>query len=134
RPWDRRRLGSTLWVWVGILVVVWAFAYTAPDVSKTLNPSWGELVDPERDRAIWPPHFGSRSWGDVMAAVLTTIQIAFAATLMATIISAIVGPLSARNVAPNSWIRNLFRGITLFIRAIPDLVVAILFIIAAGIG
>lgn len=134
RPWDRHRIGSTLWVWLGILVVLWAFAYAAPDVSKTLDPSWGEIVDPERDRAIWPPHFGSRSWGDVMAAVLTTIQIAFAATLMATIISAIVGPLSARNVAPNSWIRSLFRGITLFIRAIPDLVVAILFIIAAGIG
>lgn len=134
RPWDRSRVGTALWIWLGIVIVIGAFVYAAPDVAKMLTPSWNEIVDPGRDRAIWPPHFGSRSWADVMGAVITTIQIAFAATLMGAIISAVVGPLSARNVAPNSWIRNTFRGIALFIRAIPDLVVAILFIIAAGIG
>lgn len=134
RPWDRSRISNTLWVWLGILVVIAAFVYAAPDIGKLLAPAWDQIVSEERDRAIWPPHFGSRDWADVLAAVVTTIQIAFAATLMATIISAIVGPLSARNVAPNSGVRNLFRGIALFIRAIPDLVVAILFIIAAGIG
>jgi len=134
RPWDRTRIGNTLWIWLGVVAVVGAFLYTAPDVTKMFAPAWNEIVDPTRDRAIWPPHFGSRDWSDVLAAVVTTIQIAFAATLMATIISAVVGPLSARNVAPNSGVRNLFRGIALVIRAIPDLVVAILFIIAAGIG
>ena len=134
RPWDRVRLGNTLWIWLGILLVAGAFIYAAPDVAKIITPAWSEIVNAERDRAIWPPHFGSRSWGDVLDAVVTTMQIAFAATLMATIISAVVGPLSARNVAPNSWIRNTFRGIALTIRAIPDLVIAILFIIAAGIG
>lgn len=134
RPWDRARVGNTLWIWLGIAAVIGAFLYTAPDVTRIFAPAWSEIVDPTRDRAIWPPHFGSRDWSDVLAAVVTTIQIAFAATLMATIISAIVGPLSARNVAPNSAVRNLFRGIALVIRAIPDLVVAILFIIAAGIG
>ncbi|GAB3632695.1 phosphonate ABC transporter, permease protein PhnE [Microbacterium shaanxiense] len=134
RPWDRTRVGNTLWIWLGVAAVVGAFLYTAPDVTKMFAPAWNEIVDPTRDRAIWPPHFGSRDWSDVLAAVVTTIQIAFAATLMATIISAVVGPLSARNVAPNSTVRNLFRGIALVIRAIPDLVVAILFIIAAGIG
>ena len=134
RPWDRNRVGNLLWMWLGILVVIGAFIYASPDVAKILTPSWGDIVDPARERSIWPPHFGSRSWADVLAAVITTIQIAFAATLMGAIISAVVGPLSARNVAPNSWVRNTFRGIALFIRAIPDLVVAILFIIAAGIG
>lgn len=134
RPWNRERVGNTMWVWIGVLLVIGAFVYAAPDVTKMFAPAWSEIVNPERDRAIWPPHFGSRSWADVLAAVVTTIQIAFAATLMATIISAVVGPLSARNVAPNSWVRNLFRGIAVVIRAIPDLVIAILFIIAAGIG
>ncbi|MDP3952047.1 ABC transporter permease [Microbacterium sp.] len=134
RPWDRSRISNTLWVWLGILIVVAAFVYAAPDATKLFAPAWDQIVSAERDRAIWPPHFGSRDWADVLAAVVTTIQIAFAATLMATIVSAFVGPLSARNVAPNSWVRNMFRGIALFIRAIPDLVVAILFIIAAGIG
>ncbi|WP_300266639.1 ABC transporter permease, partial [Microbacterium sp.] len=134
RPWDHNRVSNTLWIWLGVLVVVASFIYTAPDVTKIFTPAWNEIVDPARDRAIWPPHFGSRDWGDVLGAVVTTIQIAFAATLMGAIISAVVGPLSARNVAPNSWVRNCFRGVALVIRAIPDLVIAILFIIAAGIG
>jgi phosphonate transport system permease protein len=134
RPWNRERLGTALWVWIGVVAVIGAFVYAQPDVSAVFAPSWDQIANPERGRELWPPHFGSRGWGDVLAAVVTTIQIAFAATLMATIISAVVGPLSARNVAPNHWVRSLFRGVALVVRAIPDLVVAILFIIAAGIG
>ena len=70
----------------------------------------------------------------VTTAASTTLQVAFAATLMGAVISAIVGPLSASNVAPNPAVRNFFRGIALVVRAIPDLVVAILFIIATGFG
>ncbi|MGW9113049.1 phosphonate ABC transporter, permease protein PhnE [Microbacterium sp. NPDC055683] len=134
RPWTRERLTANLWIWLGVALVVAAFLYAAPDVARVLTPSWDQIVDPARERAIWPPTFGSRGWDDVLSAVVTTIQIAFAATLMAAVISAVVGPLSARNVAPNGWVRNVFRGIALVVRAIPDLVIAILFIIAAGIG
>lgn len=135
RPWDRNRVTSLLWVWIGVLLVIASFIYAQPDVARVFQPwAWDQVVNPALDRAIWPPNFGSRDLGDVLGAVLTTLQVAFAATLMATIISAIVGPLSARNVAPNSAIRNTFRGIALVIRAIPDLVIAILFIIATGFG
>lgn len=135
RPWDRGRVSTVVWVWVAAIVVVGSFAYANPDVARIFQPwAWDQVSNPALDRALWPPNFGSRSWEDVLGAVLTTIQVAFAATLMATVISAVVGPLSARNVAPNSFVRNFFRGIALIVRAIPDLVVAILFIIATGFG
>ncbi|QAY73222.1 ABC transporter permease subunit [Agromyces protaetiae] len=137
RPWDRDRVATTTWIWLGIAVVVAAFVYAQPDILRLFTPEgwrWDQVSNPDLDRAVWPPNFGSRDWADVLAAVLTTVQVAFAATLMAAIISAVVGPLSARNVAANGVVRNTFRGIALFLRAIPDLVVAILFIIATGFG
>jgi len=134
RPWDRERVSTTVWIWAGVAIVVAAFAYAAPDVARLLAPTWQQLVDPAQGRALWPLTFGSNGWGEVLAAVLRTVQIAFAATLMAAVISALVGPLSARNVAPNGTVRNLFRGLALVVRSVPDLVVAILFIIAAGMG
>lgn len=135
RPWTVDRIGTAAWIWLGIAVVVGAYLYTQPDVVRLV---WGwrfdQVSNEELGRAVWPPNFGSRSVADVIAAVGTTLTVAFAATLMAGLISAVVGPLAARNVAPNSWVRNLFRGIALVIRAIPDLVIAILFIIATGFG
>ena len=134
RPWDRERVSTTVWIWAGVAIVVAAFVYAAPDVARAFAPTWDQIVNPEQDRALWPLTFGSNGWAEVLDAVTRTLQIAFAATLLATIISAVVGPLSARNVAPNGTVRNLFRGIALVVRSIPDLVVAILFIIAAGMG
>jgi len=135
RPWDRGRVLTTAWIWLGILIVVWAFVYAGPDLARLVS-GWrfDQVVNAELDRAIWPPNFGTRDVGTVLAAVGTTLQVAFAATLMGALISAFVGPLSARNVAPNGGVRNLFRGIALVLRAIPDLVVAIIFIIATGFG
>lgn len=135
RPWDRNRLTTNLWIWGALAIVAWAFTHASPDLNRLVS-GWrfDQVVNPDLDRAVWPPNFGSRSVDDVLAAVITTVQIAFAATFIAAVISAVVGPLSARNVAPTRAVRSTFRGIALVIRAIPDLVVAILFIIATGFG
>jgi phosphonate transport system permease protein len=135
RPWDRQRVTATLWVWGALAIVAWSFVHTDPDWSR-LFVGWriDQVSNPDLDRAVWPPNFGSRDLGDVLAAVVTTVQIAFAATFLSALISAVAGPLSARNVAPNRAVRNAFRGFALVLRAIPDLVVAIIFIIATGFG
>ncbi len=135
RPWTKARLNTTLWIWVAVLIVLGSFIYADPDLSKLFSAwRWDLLVDPEMGRAVFPPTFGGKALSVVLAAVVTTLQVAFAATLMGAVLSTVVGPLSASNVAPNSTVRNFFRGLTLFIRAVPDLVVAILFIIATGFG
>ncbi|MGB4780211.1 PhnE/PtxC family ABC transporter permease [Microbacterium sp.] len=135
RPWTRGRLTAAAWAWVALALVVAAVFVADPDLGRLLRPwSWDQVSNAELDRAVWPPNFGGRAWADVLDAVVTTLQIAFAATFMSTVVSAIVGPLSARNVAPNPATRAIFRGLALFLRAVPDLVVAIVFIIATGFG
>ena len=135
RPWDRSRVTTTIWIWFAVALVGASYLYANPELIRLVS-GWrfDQVVNPDLDRAVWPPNFGSRDWDDVFGAVITTLTVAFAATLMAALISLVVGPLSARNVAPNHWVRNFFRGFALIVRAIPDLVVAILFIIATGFG
>ncbi len=160
RPWTKGRVQTNVWIWVAIAIVVASFVYAAVGSTgdwcrvvgfqclafdptsgggAVWDPMWVgwrfDLVDnPALGISIWPPSFGSRDWADVLGAVLVTVEVAFAATLLAALVSFVVGPLSARNVAPNGVVRNVFRGIGLFLRAIPDLVVAIIFIIATGLG
>jgi phosphonate transport system permease protein len=135
RPWDRPRVSNTVWVWVGVAVVAASFVYLQPDLIRLVSDwRFDQVHNAELDRAVWPPTFGDRGWDAVLQAVLVTVQVAFAATLMGAVLTLVVGPLSARNVAPNSAVRNFFRGIALVVRAIPELVVAILFIIATGFG
>ena len=45
-----------------------------------------------------------------------------------------MGSFAARNVAPNRHIRTGFRGLLLVIRGIPELILAILFVIVTGLG
>ncbi|TQL48095.1 phosphonate transport system permease protein [Homoserinimonas aerilata] len=135
RPWDRDRRTTMIWIWSGIIVVAASFLYLQPEFSRMFSGWRFDQVHNEGlDRAVWPFNFGDKPVADVLDAALVTIEVALAATLMGAVISAIVGPLSARNVAPNAFTRNFFRGVALVIRAIPDLVVAILFIIATGFG
>ena len=135
QPWNRDRVGSAAWIWGGIAVVVASFVYLQPNLLRLFSDWRFDQVHNEAlDRAVWPLTIGDRDWDAVLTAVLVTAQVAFAATLMGVILTLVIGPLSARNVAPNNAVRNVFRGIALVIRAIPELVVAILFIIATGFG
>lgn len=135
RPWDGARVRTMIWIWAGVLIVIASFVYVQPDLTR-LYSDWrfDQVHNEALDRAVWPITIGDRGWDTVLAAAFVTLEVAFAATLMGAVISAVVGPLSARNVAPNSAVRNFFRGLAVFIRAVPDLVVAILFIIATGFG
>lgn len=135
RPWDGARVRTMIWIWAGVLIVIASFVYVQPDLTR-LYSDWrfDQVHNEALDRAVWPITIGDRGWDTVLAAAFVTLEVAFAATLMGAVISAVVGPLSARNVAPNGAVRNFFRGVAVFIRAVPDLVVAILFIIATGFG
>jgi phosphonate transport system permease protein len=70
----------------------------------------------------------------VCGALFTTVQIALIATLLSGIMALVLGPLAARNVAPNATVRGLARGLLLVIRAIPELILAIVLIIVSGLG
>lgn len=133
RPWNGERISGTIAVSVTIAILGGSFLAAQANWSQ-LFTFWGNLPVLLGKDHLWPPTFGVYSVEDVMGAILITFQVAFAATLMAAVLSVIIGPFAARNVAPGPTVRNLFRGLLLVIRGIPELILAILFVIVSGLG
>ena len=79
-----------------------------------------------------PPDFSN--FNDLMLSMLETVEIAFLGTLLAVILSIPVGLFSARNIAPNYFIYMIARTITVFFRAVPEFIMAMILVIAIGFG
>jgi len=133
RPWTGERIASRLSIWIAIAVIAGAFVASQARWSD-LFTFWGNLPILLGKENLWPPTFGIYTAEQVIGAVFVTFQVAFAATLMAAILSIVVGSLAARNVAPNRFVRGGFRGLLLVVRGIPELIIAIFFVIITGLG
>ncbi|WP_199616338.1 phosphonate ABC transporter, permease protein PhnE [Paenibacillus alkalitolerans] len=79
---------------------------------------------------MFPPN--ASEWKHVLAAALESLQIAIVGTVLAVIFAFILSFLAAENVSPRTaW---LFKGLASFLRTIPTLVWALIFIVAVGMG
>ncbi|MDI9892637.1 PhnE/PtxC family ABC transporter permease [Microbacterium sp. IEGM 1404] len=133
QPWTGERIASRVAVWLTVAVLAASFvAAQAP--RGDLLTFWGNLPTLLAKDNLWPPTFGIYTAEQVWGAVLVTFQVAFAATLMSAVLSLIVGSLAASNVAPNRLVRGTFRGLLLIVRGIPELILAIFFVIITGLG
>ncbi|WP_217428446.1 phosphonate ABC transporter, permease protein PhnE [Microlunatus speluncae] len=80
-----------------------------------------------------PPGLGGI--GDkLFAAMLETVQMGLAGTLIGLVTAIPVGILAARNVAPRPGIATFFRVIIVSVRAFPDLIIAICIVVLTGLG
>jgi phosphonate transport system permease protein len=80
---------------------------------------------------FFPPNF--RDWKLYINEMLVTVQIAIWGTLLAILCAVPFGLLSASNVVP-SWIYQPVRRLMDALRAINEMVFAMLFIVAVGLG
>ena len=72
-------------------------------------------------------------WKDYVGAMWLTIQMALWGTLLAVIIAIPLGLAAARNVSP-PWIQQPVRRLLDLMRAVPDLVIGTMFLVAVGPG
>ena len=79
-----------------------------------------------------PPDFSN--FKSLFFSMLETIEIAVLGTFLAIIISIPIALFSARNLAPNFFIFLIARTITIFFRAIPEFIMAMILVIAIGFG
>lgn len=129
----RARLGKRSWIqlfgWVAALIILawaWHGAEMAPGLLVT---NVGNMVMLASDFA--PPAFGNlQLYIDQM---LMTIQIAIWGTLLAVLFAIPLGLLSSENLAP-WWIHQPVRRLMDACRAINELVFAMLFVVAVGLG
>ncbi|PXY36899.1 phosphonate ABC transporter permease [Prauserella flavalba] len=129
-PWTASRLRRTVYGLVTALVVLaslWG-AELSPagfvDGLGTLGTTLG---------LFWPPETGG-ILPDLLAALWVTVKIALAATLLGAVLALPIGTLAARNVAPSPRVGAAFRGLIVLIRGIPELVLAVVFVVLTGLG
>lgn len=131
RPWTRERVRNVIAGWIALAVVV-ASVVLSDIAWGDLLTFWGRI--PEVAAAFWPPGFGNYGFSVIGGAMIETIRIALAATLITFLISLVVGSLAARNVAPNRGTRSGFRLLLVVVRGIPELILAVVLIIITGLG
>ncbi|HET19597.1 MAG TPA: phosphonate ABC transporter, permease protein PhnE [Chromatiales bacterium] len=66
--------------------------------------------------------------------MLETLEMAVLATLIATALSLPIGILAARNATPHPLVGQIMRDVLSFFRALPELVWALVFVSAIGLG
>lgn len=119
--------------WLNILILVlvflWASSGLMTDLPRIISgvPHAVDYV-----MGMWPPDFTILT--DLWQPLCETIQIAVVGTALAATISIPTSFLSAKNTAPNLVIYLATRGMVNFLRAIPTLLWAILFVSFVGLG
>lgn len=67
-------------------------------------------------------------------AVIETVAIGVVATAIGALLAIPVGILAASNISPSRTVYVLARGLVLIVRAIPELILAVVFVAAIGLG
>jgi phosphonate transport system permease protein len=124
-----RRRWSHLLAW-GVLLAVLAASWRGADMRPgDLLRDAGNMA--EYGLSFFPPNFGE--WRLYLNEMLVTLQIALWGTALAVVFAIPFGLLSSANVAP-WWIRQPVRRLMDAARAINEMVFAMLFVVAVGLG
>ena len=119
--------------WVSIIILIliflWAVSGLAEDLPRILTgiPHAIDYI-----LGMWPPDL--EILPELVEPLLETMQIAVVGTVLATTVAIPLSFIAARNTAPHLTAYVFSRGIVNFLRAIPTLLWAILFVSLVGLG
>ncbi|MGW7693570.1 phosphonate ABC transporter, permease protein PhnE [Streptomyces asiaticus] len=128
--WNARRIRRTIWLVLTVALVVasavrsglsWG---TLRRGAESFFPTLGDFLPPGTGG------IGGQLWADLWV----TLQIALAGTLIGLVLALPLGTLAARNVVGSPRVARFFRTVILLVRAIPELVLAIVFVVVTGLG
>jgi len=83
-------------------------------------------------REMFPPDF--TRWKRIIILTAETISVGFWGTLLGILISIPLGIFAAKNISPNAVLYNTSKELVNLLRAVPDIIYAIIFVTAVGIG
>jgi phosphonate transport system permease protein len=83
-------------------------------------------------RLYFPPDFSTDRAG-LISGTLQSISVAAVATAIGLVFALPIGLAASRNVA-SPWVYRTARAFLLIVRAIPELILAIVFVVAVGLG
>jgi phosphonate transport system permease protein len=118
-------------------------AFAAGAVVLVILALWIAKINPVTAvtdvRQIWdtftlyfPPDFSTDRAG-LISGTLQTIAVAVIATVVGLAFALPIGLAASRNVA-GKWLYRVTRGFLVIVRAVPELILAIVFVVAVGLG
>jgi len=113
---------------VALLILLWSAGGVGFDFLKL---GQGSLNMVEFLGRLIPPDFSKIS--TILELLLETLQMAIVGTVLGVVFSLLMAFCSASNIAP-SWLYYPSRWVMNVIRAVPDLVFALMFVSAVGLG
>ncbi len=129
-PWTRDRVLLTS---ITILLLS-GFAYSA--IRLGLNPiSFVRSLtkSAETSKMFFPPDF-STSRSLMVTGFAESLAIGLAATFLGLLFAVPMAIVVARTTTPNRWLGGIAGAVLVFFRAIPELVIVLLFVSAVGLG
>ncbi len=114
---------------IGLGIILWAFNGAGWSVEKLIAapPSLADFMS-----RSWPPstdNLERLGWK-----MVETLQIALAGAAAGILLSLPVALLAARGLIAGRWINGLVRVALGFLRAVPDIAWALVFVVAVGLG
>ncbi len=129
-PWTAARVRR--FMSGGAIVVLLVASLWRVDIS--MGALWdGLLALPDTLGLFLPPSTGG-ALGTLVEQLLVTVQIALAATFIGAVLAIPIGILAANNVVANKAVRSFFRMLIVVVRGIPELILAIIFVVVSGLG
>jgi phosphonate transport system permease protein len=129
-PWTTRRLrrlGYAVLTVIVVAVSAWGAELNPVHFVRSLG-GIGATAD-----LFWPPQTGG-IFTTLLSDLWQTVQIALGATIIGVALALPIGALAARNVAPTPRIAHAFRLLVVGVRGIPELVLAVVFVVITGLG
>jgi phosphonate transport system permease protein len=122
---------SRSWImWLALLgLLVWSWGPVEMFRAGSLVTDWRNMA--EFGQAFLRPDF--HEWRDYLADMIVTVQIALWGTALAAILGAPFAILASSNICPQ-WVVQPVRRLMDACRAINEIVFALLFVVAVGLG
>ncbi|MEL6683813.1 MAG: phosphonate ABC transporter, permease protein PhnE [Pseudomonadota bacterium] len=116
---------------LGLAFIFWCLAGAGFSVEKmvTAPPRFADFLD-----RAFPPNTDPQTLSRLGWKMVETLQIAVAGAVIGVILSIPVALLAARRLIAGVWVNQIVRNVLGFIRAVPDIAWALVFVVAVGLG
>ncbi|PPF45980.1 phosphonate ABC transporter, permease protein PhnE [Pseudoclavibacter sp. AY1F1] len=113
---------------VAVIVLLWSFAGAEFNFAKLGDGAinMGEFLS-----RLFPPDFSK--FGTIFSLLIETLQMAIVGTVLGAVLSLFMAFAASSNIAPK-WMYYPARWVMNIIRSVPDLVFALMFVSAVGLG
>ncbi len=129
--YERPSAFSFLGYALGLTLILWCLAGAGFSLEKmaTAPPRFADFLD-----RAFPPNTDPKTLQRLGWKMVETLQIAVAGAVIGVILSVPIALLAAQGLVAGTWVNQFVRTLLGFIRAVPDIAWALVFVVAVGLG